>query len=325
MRDRMHMRIAGLCIAALVLTGCTAVAGDGKLRMEKSLALDPGGSFVLDTDVGKVTLTGTSSSGARIKVYSNRDDLEDKFAIRFEESGGEVRVEVEKKGMLGGLFNTLKGLSLKFEVEVPRRTDVLIHTSGGAITVSGIEGETDLDTSGGSIRATDIVGFVRADTSGGSIAVEQITGPANLDTSGGGIRAVAVQGDVVADTSGGSIKMEGVNGDIDADTSGGSIGIREAGGRVHANTSGGGIHVTFGAGNAEGGALSTSGGGVTVEVDPTVGLEIDAGTSGGGVSTDLPVTVRGTVGKSHLQGTVNGGGATLKIRTSGGGIRIHAR
>jgi hypothetical protein len=31
------------------------------------------------------------------------------------------------------------------------------------------------------------------------------------------------------------------------------------------------------------------------------------------------------VGKSELRGTINGGGASLKVGSSGGGIRIEAR
>ena len=57
-------------------------------------------------------------------------------------------------------------------------------------------------------------------------------------------------------------------------------------------------------------------------MDPGVGLEIDASTSGGSVDTDLPVTVRGSISKPALRGQLNGGGNRLRLRSSGGGIRI---
>jgi hypothetical protein len=43
------------------------------------------------------------------------------------------------------------------------------------------------------------------------------------------------------------------------------------------------------------------------------------------VSCDLPVTVVGDRERTELKGDLNGGGALLHVRTSGGGIRISAR
>ena len=147
-------------------------------------------------------------------------------------------------------------------------------------------------------------GDVVADTSGGSISISDVTGKAH------------------ADTSGGSISMDDIGGDAVADTSGGSISIEGAGGKVEADTSGGPVTVAFLAGNAQGGTLSSSGGRVTAILDPSVGLDIDASSSGGSVSSDVPLTIRGTVSRSELKGTLNGGGAMLRLRSSGGGIRI---
>ena len=85
------------------------------------------------------------------------------------------------------------------------------------------------------------------------------------------------------------------------------------------------MSVAFAAGNAKGGELSSSGGGVATMVDPAVGLEIDASSSGGSVDCNLPLTVRGKIGRDDVHGTLNGGGALLKLRSSGGGIDISKR
>ena len=60
-------------------------------------------------------------------------------------------------------------------------------------------------------------------------------------------------------------------------------------------------------------------------LDPAVALEIDASSSGGAVDCDLPLTVRGKIGRDDIHGTLNGGGALLKLRSSGGGIEIGQR
>ena len=55
-----------------------------------------------------------------------------------------------------------------------------------------------------------------------------------------------------------------------------------------------------------------------------VALTIDASSSGGNVVADVPVTVQGRIDKDSLHGDLNGGGALLRLRSSGGGVRITA-
>lgn len=55
-------------------------------------------------------------------------------------------------------------------------------------------------------------------------------------------------------------------------------------------------------------------------VDPSVGLRIDA--SGNSVRAELPITVQGAISRGKLQGTLGSGSETLRLHTSGGGVRI---
>lgn len=280
-----------------------AVAAHADFRMERQLELAPGGELELDAASGKITVEGTDRSGVRVLITSSRDDVEDRFEFTFREEAGRVLVKTEKRGSFVRRWFDWNS-SLHFDVEVPRDVALL------------------LDTSGGSIRVEDIIGPVDADTSGGAISVEQIFGDVRLDTSGGSITARRIDGNVLADTSGGRIEIDGASGEVRADTSGGSISIKDVGGRVMASSSGGSVTASFAPGNAEGGSLSTSGGSVTAYVDPGVALDLDLSTSGGRASSDLPVTVRGSFGRSSLRGQVNGGGALLKLRSSGGSVRV---
>ena len=56
-------------------------------------------------------------------------------------------------------------------------------------------------------------------------------------------------------------------------------------------------------------------------MDASANLDLDALASGGSVTTG-DFAVKGKITKSHVQGTIGGGGAKLVLRTSGGGIRI---
>lgn len=309
---------AALVLASVLVLASAAHAGG--TRIEKQLELAPGGSFSLDTSGGSVILTGDSADGVHVVVTSSRDDLESLYDFQWEAAGDEVAIRAKRRSKITGWFKSSG--SMKWVISVPHDTQVAIDTSGGRISVSDVRGEVLLDTSGGGIDARNIDGTVNADTSGGGIEVVDIRGDAMLDTSGGGIVARGVSGSVDADTSGGPIKIHDAGGDIRADTSGGGIEILGAAGLVEAETSGGGITLTLAPGNAAGGSVESSGGSIHVTLDPAVAINLDAECSGGSVVTEIPVTVQGSVGKSRLNGTMNGGGETLRVRTSGGGIKI---
>ena len=70
--------------------------------------------------------------------------------------------------------------------------------------------------------------------------------------------------------------------------------------------------------------LRTSGGGITIALIPDIAVDVEAKTSGGHVSTDFVVesVIQGKVPKNRLEGSINGGGPLLKLRTSGGNIRL---
>jgi DUF4097 and DUF4098 domain-containing protein YvlB len=285
-------------------------------RLEKSLRLEPGGRFRLDTDTGSVTVTGGSQSGVHLVVTSRRRKLEDFLTLRFDEGTGSVTVTGRKRHRLFGF----SGGSVHFEVRVPRETEVSVDTSGGGIELSETRGNAKLDTSGGGITVRNVTGELDADTSGGGIRLQRITGRVHAETSGGGIKGTDLEGPVEAETSGGPVELERVRGDLRAHSSGGGIRIVEAAGRVEADTSGGGIEASFARGNGRGGVLTTSGGGIKVTLDPQVDLVIDA--SGNSVRTELPIRVEGEISRNSLKGTLGKGGETLRLRTSGGGVRI---
>jgi hypothetical protein len=289
----------GMAVAALIL----AAPALADYRLEKTMELAPGGVFELKAHTGRVSVHGTDRADVRIIITADRDDIEDRFDLTFEEVSGRAEVRLRKRGTWSRSWWDRTG-DLHFDVEVPRQTNLEVDTSGGSISARNIDGTANVDTSGGKIELDNIVGNVRADTSGGSISASNLGSDAMLDTSGG------------------SISVEGVAGNLSADTSGGSIQIRGAAGRVEAGTSGGSVTAHFEAGNGAGGSLSSSGGRVTAYVDPAVALDIEASSSGAGVTVDLPIAVRGKISRDSIRGTLNGGGPLLSLQTSGGGVRL---
>ncbi|HKF42249.1 MAG TPA: hypothetical protein VKG01_04040 [Thermoanaerobaculia bacterium] len=313
----MKRGLSRVLLLSLALPGAVALA---ESRMEKTLKLDPGNEFIIDTDLGRVTVTGASASGVRLVVTSRRE-LDDLLHFEYEEGSGRAMVRARKKHSDWGFFSD-GGSNVRFEIEVPAQTTVRVHTSGGAISLSGTRAPANLHTSGGGIEVRGLQGDLEANTSGGSISIRDIRGKARVETSGGGIDAFNVEGTLQAETSGGSIHTDRITGDMRVHSSGGGIHIREAGGKVEADTSGGSIDAEFSRGNSRGGSLESSGGGITVAVDPSVGLAIDA--RGNSVSSDVPLTVQGEFSRGSLRGNLGSGGERLHLRTSGGSVKIRS-
>jgi hypothetical protein len=128
-------------------------------------------------------------------------------------------------------------------------------------------------------------------------------------------------------TSGGNVSVDHAVGPTDLDTSGGEISVGSVENTLHASTSGG--NVTAGISGAFKGecSLRTSGGNVRAKVSRDAAFDLDASTSGGDVHADgITIAIeKGGLGKRRLAGKVNGGGPTLRMRSSGGNISVETR
>jgi hypothetical protein len=295
------------------------------IRIERQLELAPGGQLIVRSSVGAVIVRGDSTSGAAVVVTSERDDFEKYYELRFSASPGRAEVIVKRRGPSWSIPFAWLGWRGRAQVAVsaPRATSVSVHTGGGRIEASGLEGEIELGSSGGPVVAHDLAGALDARSGGGKIEVRDLRGNLKLRSSGGGINAASVEGGAEVESGGGRIHLERIGGSLHASSSGGGVTVHDAGGWVEASSAGGPVVVAFAAGNARGGDLRSGGGGIQIFLDPAAGLELD--TAGGSVACDLPLTVRGKVtGGQALRGELRGGGERLRIRSSGGGIRIAA-
>src|SRR5262245_35351365 len=139
--------VAILCLAASVV----ATPAWADFKMERALKLEPGGSFVLETDIGSVTLTGESTSGARVAITSDAD-LDRDFDFSFDETGGAVTVKIKRRGAVRRLFEGwFRDNDTRITIQVPTRTAVRLSTSGGSIRTSRVDGVVGVHTSGGSL------------------------------------------------------------------------------------------------------------------------------------------------------------------------------
>jgi hypothetical protein len=296
--EEISMFRSRIALAILLMTSAAYAAEN---PVHRSFNVAPGGTLILDTDVGDIRVV-PGGSGVTVDLTQHTNVSKRHLEVTFDQQQNDVTVRARLEPT-SRWFNWSDD-EAKFVVTIPARYNVRVKTSGGGITLGRIDGQ------------------INADTSGGDVSLDGGTGNIDLRTSGGGIRIGDAGGSVTAKTSGGSIEIRRVAGDLIARTSGGGITIGEASGTVDAQTSGGSIKAQLARQPHADSKLSTSGGGITISIAPNVSVDVDARTSGGDVDTDVPVTLLGTQDDSSLQGKINGGGPKLVLRSSGGNIRL---
>lgn len=333
MQTRSFLRVRSLSLLVLSLGVATQGVQGAEDVIRKSVPVKAGGQLVVRADRGSLRLAGGAGGEAEIEVVRkvNRGSASDAEAliadheVRISQEGDALRIDAASKTRRN--WNWL-GPSLEVEIRVtlPKAFGVDAETSGGSVHAENLEGALALRTSGGSLRFEGLKGTVRGKTSGGSIRADHLRGDVELTTSGGSIAVDEASGErLKVHTSGGSLRLTGIAAPLEAKTSGGSIQLDGSTGPVTATTSGGSISARFTAAPKAEVSLTTSAGSVELRLPAEARFDLDASTSAGSVRSDFDidsgVEKKGVI-RSSLRGPANGGGPTIRLRTSAGGIRV---
>lgn len=288
--------------------------------VEKTFAVAPGGRLHVETQGGNIHVTlgagndvkVTAREHFRAQTEAQADEIAERLSVTIEQSGADVTAKskyANGDGMRSWFSSGSQRVSVDFEVTVPSKYNAQLRTSGGNVSIANLGGDADVSTSGGNIDLGKIEGRVDARTSGGNITISDV------------LRSVK------ATTSGGDVHVGHVTGQADLSTSGGNIHVEGSAGVIHAETSGGDVSARFVENSLPGeSVLKTSGGNVNVRVNPDAAFRLDASTSGGSVRVSgIAMDVQsGGNGKMSFVGIAHGGGPELKLRTSGGDVRVTA-
>ena len=306
-------------LGAFVLAVWLPVSLGAKIErtVEKTFMVTPGGTLRVETEGGSIRVQSSSEPVVKVtalqKIRANTDrkadELLKKLTLTMEVQGADATATTKYERPVGGIRWGQQPVVVDFVVTVPAKFSANLKTSGGAIVIGDLEGKVNVRTSGGDVKLGKISGVVDAHTSGGNVELGEGGAEVKLSTSGGDVKAGWLKGPAVLRTSGGNIRVAQVANTLEAKTSGGNV------------TAG---FVGALAGDCE---MSTSGGDVKATVAATTGFRLDASTSGGKVqATGLKITIeQGGLKKSRLAGAVNGGGPSLKLRSSGGDILVESR
>jgi hypothetical protein len=336
-----------LLLSLLLAPALLILAQDKKnLYMTKALSSESIRNVEMQTSGGSLSVDAVAGSEARLEVYINgnngKDLSSDEVKQRLEEmydltvtvSNNKVTAIAKPKSRIK---DWKRALNISFKAFVPKNVSTDLSTSGGSISLAGISGNQDFSTSGGSLHIEGVSGKINGRTSGGSIHLNNSTDDIELTTSGGSITAKNSTGKIRLTTSGGSLNLVELNGNIKATTSGGGIKGNKISGDLVAHTSGGSINLDGLACSLE---TSTSGGHIDVSI-ASLGKYVKIHNSGGNIDVTLPrgkgmnldlsankiktnalSNFNGRANDDRIEGTMDGGGIPVDVKSGSGRISI---
>lgn len=272
---------------------------DEKLKVihDKTFPISPGNDFKLEASSGDIIISSWDKNEVHIKILGN-EKAKEKVEFNFNDSENMIEVEAKYDW---SLFMMIKGIELKFEVQVPKEFNVEAYTSGGDVKLQNVKGKIVLKTSGGDINVSGLNGNVEVSTSGGDIVFSNSYGELNFSTSGGDIKGNKFSGKLEVSTSGGDITLLGSDAVINGSTSGGDISLDYSG-------------------QNQGIELSTSGGDIAVKLPKDVNATANLSTLGGDIKSDFKGNNAVKISSTKFEADINNGGNPLVLKTTGGSI-----
>jgi hypothetical protein len=177
-------------------------------------------------------------------------------------------------------------------------------TTSGDVSVVGARNGANAETVSGDVKVIDVENGVYCKTASGNVNAKNITGNADLNCVSGDVTAENMRGSVEADTVSGSVKLVGIS---DAEVIKGKT---MSGNTIfHGDISSTGRY-----------ALEAHSGNVEMTIPAGSAFDLTASTFSGTIKTEFEVMMSGKLSKKKISGSVNGGGADMKLKTFSGNI-----
>lgn len=131
---------------------------------------------------------------------------------------------------------------------------------------------------------------------------------------------------VVLTTVNGHVDVEGISGTVALETVNGGISARALPGLRKAETVNGSVELALDGLPGAGASVETVNGSVAVSLPSALGVDVSVRTVNGAIDvTGFAATTERARRRRHFDGTLNGGGATLRVETVNGAVSLSGR
>ncbi len=314
MRTAWTKRTVWLVAILLLVFSFAAAAEKYEEKFEKTVALAKDGKVDIGNISGNITAMSWNQDQVKIEALktSKADSMEKakenaaKVKIEVTQEGDLVRIETKypkgEKNWGGESLN----VSVDYKIWIPEKAALKARSISGDVTAEAIGGPADLDAVSGNVRLTKAAAGAECNSVSGGVIVSGVTGDAFLKSVSGDIKADKIKGSVEAETVSGGVEL---------------LDVSEAS-SVRAKALSGDV-VYRGRINRQGKyAFKAHSGDVELYLPGDSAFDFEADTFSGGIESDFEVKVMGKMSPREMTGTVNGGGATLKVSSFSGDIKL---
>jgi DUF4097 and DUF4098 domain-containing protein YvlB len=210
-----------------------------------------------------------------------------------------------------GLLNIDAGKNGGASIKGWTRGDVLVRTR--------VETWANTDA-----EAKTISSQVLIDTSGGRV---QARGPESPDNSGWSVSYeifVPQSTSLSVTTVNGGISVSDVRGNLRFEATNGGIHLKRLAGEVEGSTVNGGVNIELAGATWQGNRIDvkTRNGGVSITVPENFSAHFQTETVNGSLQSDFPLTMSGDLKSRIHDFTIGGGGPTIHVTTTNGGVKL---
>ncbi|MEN6311440.1 MAG: DUF4097 family beta strand repeat-containing protein [Acidobacteriota bacterium] len=312
-------RAKGLAILlglAVALSYGAALAGDRERyeeKFEKTEALARDGKVFLSNISGDIVISSWKENQVKIEAVkvaqaSSLDKAKENAAlvtIEVTREGDALRIETKYPERHGFWGDRSINVSVSYVIRVPEKASIDVRSISGDVKVASIGGAAKVKSISGDVDARGMAGL-EADVVSGNVTTEGILGDAYLKSVSGDVRATGIKG---------SVEMESVSGDLDLKD------VSEARTVKGKTVSGDVTYVgtILAGGNYE---LGTHSGNVEMRIPAASAFDFEANTFSGVIDSDFQIQVMGRISPKEIRGTVNKGGARIRLSSFSGDIEL---
>jgi hypothetical protein len=317
MRDlkRMKGTAAFLCFAVALAFGAGRALGREKYeeKFEKTEALAKDGKVYLINVSGDIVIKSSKEDQVKIEALkvseaSSLDKAKENanlVTIEVTKEAGVLRIETkypERRNFWGG---SSIDVSVSYKLWIPEKASVDVRSVSGDVNLASIGGAAKVNNVSGNVEILGAAG-VEVKLVSGDLTLDNILGDAYLKSVSGNVTATRVKGSLEIGSVSGDLVLKDVS---DART----VSAKSVSGNITY------VGSILAGGNYE---LKTHSGDIEMRIPANSAFDFEADTFSGVIDSDFAIEVVGKISPKEIRGTVNKGGARIRLASFSGNIDL---
>ena len=283
----------------------------GPVRIE--LSNGSGSVEIKGSADGKVHIVGKVTGGWSLFGSSDKNAQEATSNPPIEQRDNVIRI--------GKSMSWMKNVSIDYNIETPRDTELDANVASGGITVDNVRGPVKINSASGYVHVYRVERDVQMSVASGSVDCSKIGGFLRVTSASGDISLVDVRGEVKASAASGSIRVSQPGDRVEVSTASGAIDITGAHNDVKVHAISGSINVSGDPSANRLWEVKTVSGSVDMRVPPSASFLFTAEATSGDIRTNIPVILE-EQGKHSLRAHVGSSSGRIEVHTVSGGVNV---